>query len=431
MSDAPVSATIFAYQVGFGDCFLLRFNYPATKRHVLIDFGTTGLPDAVASNQMLTIAKDIAEKCGGKLDAVVATHRHADHISGFATKAGGAGSGDVIRALKPKVVIQPWTEDPALAVNARGPVAQAESPAAKKFAAVRALAHMHTISGQVVQMLDRPTNSLSKRVAAELRFVGEDNLSNVSAVKNLATMGKKAVYTYSNSTAGLASILPGVTTHVLGPPTLKQTETVSKQRARDPDEFWQLQVRRLTDEASIAMNATPLFPGAVIAKGGKLPLNARWIAYRLREASSDQALGLVRALDKQMNNTSLILLFETKTKKLLFPGDAQIENWQYALSKPDFTKLLAGIDVYKVGHHGSLNATPKTMWNLFTKKGGAKTKDRLRSVMSTKPGKHGSISARTEVPRSTLLAELKANSELHSTDALKPGVLYEEIQIDF
>ena len=162
-----------------------------------------------------------------------------------------------------------------------------------------------------------------------------------------------------------------------------------------------------------------------------MPLNARWIAYRLKEASSDQALGLVRALDKQMNNTSLILLFETKTKKLLFPGDAQIENWQHALSIPKFTELLADIDVYKVGHHGSLNATPKTMWNLFKKKGGAKTKDRLRSVMSTKPGKHGSISAWTEVPRSTLLAELKAHSELHSTDALAPDVLYEEIQIDF
>ena len=431
MSDAPVSATIFAYQVGFGDCFLLRFNYPTTKRHVLIDFGTTGLPEAVASDQMLTIATDIAEKCDGKLDAVVATHRHADHISGFATKAGGAGSGDVIRALKPQVVIQPWTEDPALAVNATGPIAQSESPAARRFAAVRALALMHTISGQVVQMLDRPTNALSKRVAAELRFIGEDNLSNVSAVKNLATMGKKAIYTYATSTAGLTRILPGVTTHVLGPPTLKQTETISKQRTRDPDEFWQLQARRLTDEASIAMNATPLFPGAVIAKGGKLPLNARWIANRLREANSDQALGLVRALDKQMNNTSLILLFETKTKKLLFPGDAQIENWQYALSKPNFTKLLEDVDVYKVGHHGSLNATPKTMWNLFKKKGGAKTKDRLKSVMSTKPGKHGSVSARTEVPRSTLLAELKAHSELHSTDALKSGVLYEEIQIDF
>ena len=41
---APVSATLFAYQVGFGDCFLLRFTYADdTRRHILIDFGTTGL----------------------------------------------------------------------------------------------------------------------------------------------------------------------------------------------------------------------------------------------------------------------------------------------------------------------------------------------------------------------------------------------------
>jgi hypothetical protein len=32
-----------------------------------------------------------------------------------------------------------------------------------------------------------------------------------------------------------------------------------------------------------------------------------------------------------MNNTSVILFFEVGSKKLLFPGDAQIENWSYAL----------------------------------------------------------------------------------------------------
>jgi hypothetical protein len=30
-----------------------------------------------------------------------------------------------------------------------------------------------------------------------------------------------------------------------------------------------------------------------------------------------------------MNNTSTILFFETWREKLLFPGDAQIENWMY------------------------------------------------------------------------------------------------------
>src|SRR5215217_4650347 len=108
----PSSATIFAYQVGFGDCFLLRFQYPAERRHVLIDFGTAALPESAGSGQMMAIAKDIALQCDGKLDAVVATHRHSDHISGFATRSDGKGTGDVIRALNPAVVVQPWTEDP-------------------------------------------------------------------------------------------------------------------------------------------------------------------------------------------------------------------------------------------------------------------------------------------------------------------------------
>ena len=43
-------------------------------------------------------------------------------------------------------------------------------------------------------------------------------------------------------------------------------------------------------------------------------------------------LGIVRTLDQAMNNTSVILLFEVGNKKLLFPGDAQIENWSYALN---------------------------------------------------------------------------------------------------
>ena len=49
----PASATIFAYQVGFGDCFLLRFSYTGNvQKHVLIDLGTTGLPEAVAKNHL-------------------------------------------------------------------------------------------------------------------------------------------------------------------------------------------------------------------------------------------------------------------------------------------------------------------------------------------------------------------------------------------
>ena len=60
---APVKLTIRAYQVGFGDCFLLTFQYPKNgkkddnERHVLIDFGSTGMPDGIDhGDQMMKVA---------------------------------------------------------------------------------------------------------------------------------------------------------------------------------------------------------------------------------------------------------------------------------------------------------------------------------------------------------------------------------------
>ena len=69
MTAIPTSATLFAYQVGFGDCFLLRLSYDdGTRRHVLIDFGTTGLPKNAPRDQMQRIAPRAAvERAAGGL----------------------------------------------------------------------------------------------------------------------------------------------------------------------------------------------------------------------------------------------------------------------------------------------------------------------------------------------------------------------------
>jgi hypothetical protein len=116
-------------------------------------------------------------------------------------------------------------------------------------------------------------------------------------------------------------------------------------------------------------------------------------------------------------------------KKLLFPGDAQIENWRYALSS-EFASKLDDVDLYKVGHHGSLNATPKSMWNRFRKKGNKDKAGRLTSLLSTMPGKHGHEKDHTEVPRQTLLKDLETQSDLHSTDRMEPDALYQEVTIE-
>ena len=423
----PVSLALFAYQVGFGDCFLLRFNYPAgAAKHVLIDFGTTGLPEAVAKRHLLQVAADIANQCNGKLDAVVATHRHADHISGFATSPDGKGSGDIIKALKPDVVVQPWTERLSLATDALGPAGRRGF---SQRLAARNLKQMQTAAAQVVQTLDAHPRRFPKEIAARLRFIGEDNISNVSAVNNLASMGKKQVYTYHEGPSGLEAVLPGIRTHVLGPPTLRQSEAIRKQRSTDPDQYWHLQFKRLADGDALAGVAAPVFPDHVIARGTKLPVAARWLAYRLQQAAHEESMGIVTQLDRQMNNTSLILLFESANRKLLFPGDAQIENWSVALGKEKYRKLLADVDLYKVGHHGSLNATPKSMWAGFAKRGPKVKADRLKTVLSTMPGKHGDESRHTEVPRQTLLAALHGQTELHSTHMLAPQVLFERVDL--
>ncbi len=241
MANSPTKLTIRTYHVGFGDCFLLSFQYSKAEKHVLIDFGSTGVPEPIKLNERMTaIANDIKQRTKGKLHAVVATHRHKDHISGFETKKGGKGTGDVIRLLKPDLVVQPWTEDPKLGTTAKGP-ADRRSPAGKQFAA---LSLMQAVA-QGTLLETKAARYFEPTLRAQLSFLGESNINNPSAVKNLMTMAKETDYVYCGKKTKLEKVLPGVKIDVLGPPTVEQTDAVKKQRASDPDEFWQFQANAM------------------------------------------------------------------------------------------------------------------------------------------------------------------------------------------
>lgn len=413
----PSKLTLRAYQVGFGDCFLLTFHYEqTTARHILIDFGTKRKPKGYKGDVMLKIAEDIKEVCGGRLDAVVATHRHQDHISGFTTKPNGKGSGDIIKSCKVGAVIQPWTEHP----DAHDPALKAPRVSAHSMALVKSLNSMQMVADAAISELDRKDFRLM--AAARLRTVADNNTKNPVAVDNLYNMTKRRYYVSYGSRSGLEKVLPGVKVHVLGPPTLKDRPEIVRE-GEVAEEFWALQA----GAGRFAAHPRSLFRGA--KRYTDFPPHTNWFVAHLRAVRGNQLKGIIHAVDGALNNTSLILLFEVGKYKLLFPGDAEIENWSYALEQPDVKQLLKGVNLYKVGHHGSTNATPrKSLWENFSNKG---TSKKLKTVISTMEGVYPGKREGREVPRSKLVRELKANSEYYSTEGVQSPELCEKIDIDF
>jgi hypothetical protein len=123
-----------------------------------------------------------------------------------------------------------------------------------------------------------------------------------------------------------------------------------------------------------------------------------------------------------------MLMFEFGDAFLLFPGDAQWGTWSAALSDPDTRDLLSRTTFYKVGHHGSHNATPTE----FVEGVLDQNLQIWGSAISVRP-----IGFWPEIPRDPLVDALKLHSErLIRSD--RPGrsragvtVRKEKVGVDF
>ena len=424
----PETIRLRTYNVGFGDCFLLTFAYPdaTPDHHMLIDCGTTRLPRG-GPKSIAEVTADIAAVTNNKLHVVVATHRHRDHISGF-----GGTAGEHIAACNPDLVLQPWTEDPELEPDATAP-----PPTINGGSGTPALRFTHQLASmelaaETLAAQARNTPHVTKTANKQLAALGDINVSNRAAVMALRNLGHNRRYLSHGQPSGIEDVIPGVNATVLGPPTLDQWSAIRRQRATDTDEFWSRSDdsefwHLIADATGTTTSRShepdePLFPDAKTQPEKDWSPPIHWLVPKLHELRGNQLLSLVRILDRALNNTSLILMLQVGDRRLLFSGDAQIEAWEYPLAHaPDagqLRNLLRWTNVYKVGHHGSLNATPKSLWKLF-KRRDAPEHQRLLTVLSTMNGVHGHGDHGTEVPRRTLVAALEAETTLLATRALR------------
>ncbi len=336
------SALVKMYNVGFGDCFLVTLPTDGGERTVLFDCGSIKSGGPTMPEVVTRLLTDV----GTRIDVVVCTHRHRDHIAGFAD--------DRWKGVEVGEVWMPWTEDPDDPEATRIRDAQTslalalETNVAARLAAPGLSADRR---GELELALDLAVNAKLNDAAMETLHTGFSSGPDAPR-RFLAAFDRDGKPTDRYETP----LLPGVTVHVLGP-----TRDESIIRDMDPPK----------GKGYVHLLPVAAGPGGALAPAGiPEPFSDEWWAEgqtsalspeemeRIASFSDGFAGEVAAALESAVNGTSLMLVLEVAGKLLLFPGDAQWGTWDAAMARPKARKLLSRVGFYKVGHHGSHNATP-------------------------------------------------------------------------
>lgn len=372
-SDGAAEATVELpidvrmYNVGFGDCFLItlgsidRRDQTPRPYRILVDCGrhagsarTEGDSEPEFDAVIDALIADLdaePDRSGPRIDLLVVTHRHRDHVHGFSKTEKWAG-------IDVGEIWMPWVEDPTNQF-AKDLVDRQEDLARRTLGALRALkaAAGDGATGELESAIEIAYNATSNAQAMQLLHTG------LKAARR-RFLPRLGYFPDAFTQAELGDLLPrGVTIHVLGPsrdpkviasldpPSGAAYEPMAPRRqAADEDE-----------QADIGAVPEP-FGRAWEAKEADLRshLGSEELE-RIKKLAIDGSVSPLEAvfkLDRSINGTSLVLLIEVGDKKLLFPGDAQWGTWKAILEHPEARELVRNTDVYKVGHHGSHNATP-------------------------------------------------------------------------
>lgn len=380
------------YNVGFGDCFLLTLPTSDGPRKVLIDCGKHML--SKTGPKLDRIVRQVLEDIGPRVDVVVATHRHQDHVQGFADERW--------RSVSVGEVWMPWTEDPGDVV-ARD-ICDRQSSSADRLHCVdpkMALVDQEYLLGYAGNSLKNAT--AMKRLhegfqgAPPRRFLPEAPEVNAHFVTNA---------------------LPGVEVYALGPsrnpeviremePPANESFLWARERGRGevdepgrqdwaPEPFdSRFKLNRADYEARTANDAQ--YHNDPVGKSWKEYFPVDW-EDKIGRVFDEPVFELLTRLEAAVNSTSLVLLFHVGDAWMLFPGDAQWGTWREILKHPLYPRLLENLTFYKVGHHGSHNATPMSFVERYVNDG-------VRVMLP-----YGKVDKWESIPRAGLLAALSGKN---------------------
>lgn len=373
------SVRVRMFRQGMGDCFLLTFPGKDRPVHMLIDCGVLlGTGDAKA--RMKKIAQHILDATGGMLDVLVVTHEHWDHLSGFEQARDLLGP----EKLKIDEVWLGWTDKPG------DPTATA-----LRERRTRALKRIVGAANRLAGATDFGARRTAERLENLLEFWGGLSVAGKRGTHATLewvrgrTTPKNPQYLEPGCEPLAIPGVDGVRIYVLGPPRDLKRLRKSDPSKRD-SEVYELAGAESTDIGFLAALDPPIDGTAVEEQ----PFE-EW--FRIGEAEAQARpffrenygfegedwrriehdwLGvtgrLALQLDSDTNNTSLVLAFEliASGRVLLFPGDAQVGNWLSWHEGIEWkvedggrqrtvtaANLLERTVLYKVGHHGSHNAT--------------------------------------------------------------------------
>ncbi|HSX62939.1 MAG TPA: hypothetical protein VLF18_22365 [Tahibacter sp.] len=373
------------YCQGLGDCHLLRFAKDDGRFwHLLIDCGIHGSVKG-GSDIMDRVVADIAT-VAPVIDVLAITHEHIDHVSAFLSAA------EHFANIEVREVWMAWTENPRDAQAREFDTFKVDALTALQRASLR----LHGL-GAVDPTMSRVRDGVQAVLGFQFGAKGE----RVRAARDAgAALAKGNVRYLEPKQPPIAPDgVPNVRIYTLGPSRdtaffgirERASEMYSAAAERDAAAVNRLD-RALGKDAACQMQDehAPFDPNLGLALDDALgsneiaeddQANVRRIVRDVYAAGDGQwrridgdwlglSADLAMQLDDRTNNSSLVLAFEfvDTGRVLLFAADAQVGNWlswqdtRWNIDGADVTgpDLLSRVVYYKVGHHGSQNATLKS-----------------------------------------------------------------------